>query len=92
MNSGKGNYLVPLGTFRGDFDRNAVDPVWILIHDLRVRNGIGIDELGRVVECGSSTISKGERGGHVSMAIIRRILQAFGYDLKVVTREEMSSD
>ncbi len=86
----KTNYLTPLGVFRGEFDRNAVDPVWNFIHDLRVKNGIGIDELSRVVECGSSTISKGERGGHVSLAVVRRVLQAFGYDLKIVPKEEMN--
>jgi hypothetical protein len=86
----KTNYLTPLGTFRGEFDHNAVDPTWIFIHDLRVKNGIGIDELSRVVECGSSTISKGERGGHVSIAVVRKVLQAFGYDLKIVPKEEMN--
>ncbi len=84
----KFNYVVPLGSFRGEFDEAAVDPAWKLIHELRLKNGVSTTELQEVTGCSNTTISKGERGGHVSVRTTRRILQVFGYDLKIVPKEE----
>jgi len=85
----KTNYIVPLGEFRGDFDRDAVDPAWKLIHELRVQNGLSITELAELAAGSGTIVSKGERGGIVSLAFTRRCLQAFGYDLKIIPRDEV---
>jgi len=85
------NYIVPLGTFRGEFDQDAVDPAWKLIHELRVQHGLSIIEMAEIANGTGTSVSKGERGGPVSIAFTRRILQAFGYDLKIVPKEEISN-
>ena len=91
-NNTKKNYVVPLGEFRGEIDQERVDPAWQLIHKLRVQHGLSVTEFGQLAGGSGSTVSKGERGGIVSLALTRRSLQMFGYDLKIVTKEEMSDD
>jgi predicted transcriptional regulator len=88
----KKNYIVPLGEFRAEVDQEKVDPAWQLIHKLRVQHGLSITEFGQLAGGSGSSVSKGERGGIVSLAITRRALQMFGYDLNIVSKGEMTDD
>jgi helix-turn-helix protein len=87
----KRNFFVPLGTYRHEPDLRNADPAWLLIHKLRQANGVSTTELSEVSGVAQTTISKGERGGHVSLQATRKALGVFGYDLKIVPKEENSN-
>lgn len=76
-------YVVPLGEFRGENLREP-DPVWKFIHDKRTEMGLSTTDISELVDCSTNSISKGERGGHVSITITRNILNLLGYDLEIV--------
>ena len=76
------NYLPALGEFRGEPARD-VDPIWVFIHDERVRQGLSSGQLAELMTQGGqqSTICRGEKGGSVSLQITKSALHALGYQL-----------
>ena len=80
------NYILPLGEFRSKVS-DDVDPVWVWIHQERVRHGLSLEELSIVAEVHSASISRGERGVYVSIDITRKVLKALGARLVMVTED-----
>lgn len=80
------NYILPLGEFRSKVS-DDVDPVWVWIHQERVRHGLSLEELAIVAEVHSATISRGERGLPVSLDWTRKVLKALGARMVMVTED-----
>ena len=85
------NYILPLGEFRSKIS-DDVDPVWVWIHQERVRHGLSLEELSIVAEVHSSTISRGERGLPVSLDWTRKVLKALGARLVLVTEDGVNHE
>lgn len=85
-NGQKRNYIVPLGEFRSP-KIGEVDPVWVWVHQERVKHGISATELGILAEVNSSSVSRGERGIAVSISVTRKVLKVLGARMVMVTED-----
>lgn len=78
------NYVPNLGEFRGDL-HGEVDPIWVFIHEERVRRGLSGTVLSEMIGHSiQSSLSKGEKGGMVSLTLTQTILRTLGYRLEIV--------
>lgn len=80
------NYPVPLGEFRTPLEREP-DPAWVWIHEERTRRGFSADYMAEQLEISSTCVSKGERGGFISLEITQKILRYLGRELVMVELE-----
>jgi hypothetical protein len=82
MGQRSNKYIVPLGYFRGEPEREP-DEAWRFIHEERVRIGLSTQDLSELADVDAGSISKGERGGFMTLRVTRKVLQALGYNLKL---------
>lgn len=88
----RNNYVVPLGEHRNPVTKE-VDEAWQFIHDERVRRGLAIEDIGRILDRNITTsMSKGERGEPISIQTTRLILRLLGYKLILVPLEASDVD
>ena len=82
--STRSNYVPNLGEFRGD-PVGDIDPIWVFIHEERVRRGLSGSALSEMIGRSiHSSLSKGEKGGVVSLTLTQTILRTLGYRLEIV--------
>lgn len=84
----EGRYLVDLGDRRKEPVAD-LDPVWVWIHDERVRRGIGQNLLAEMAGLLSNgIIARGEITGGIGLVITRKVLRALGKDLVMIDYQE----
>lgn len=81
------NYITPLGHFRGALT-NEPNEFWKFIHEQRLKHGLSSIHIEELTGVSQSSVSKGERGGVISIQATMKILELFGKKLIMVDVEE----